>query len=788
MNTKSKIKNPPPPLRGTPASGGHRNISRLLFLMLLMPIHLAFATELTNEQMDEIARLLELESVTIEAVRASDQTPVSFSNMSQEEIARLNNATNIPMLLQLMPSVVAFTENGTGMGNTSFRIRGVDASRINVTLNGLPLNNPASQEVFWVNLPNLAGFLNSVQIQRGVGTSTTGSAAFGASINLETSTVSPQSFLDVNTTLGSFNTFATNVSAGSGLSRNGLFAEGNFSSLNSDGYVRNGFSNHHSAFFSAGLLRPRHFLRVNYLYGNQVTGITWRGATERELAIDRRFNRDGFMFEDDNGIRRYFDNETDNYRSHILQAHYVFSVTDNLRINAGFNYTHGFGYYETFRANRRFRDFGFEYPTIDGTTFDRSDVIRRQFMQNDFYAVNLNIFYTRNNLNLTVGGHYNLYDGVHFGRLPYVRLDGDITNVQSWYRGMNRDWYRNYIQQSEASFFVKANYTFANRFNAFVDLQYRFLTIDMHGTYHEQTHRNIHNVLTFDETFSFFNPKIGLSFQPNRYQRIFASVAQSSRTPTRADFRNEFVVASEWGSEGITPMRPERLTNFEIGYQINRDRWAFGSNIYFMNYRDQLMPNGRTSESGAMLMDNVERSYRLGLELTGGFRFNDMFRLDGNLTLSRNRIQEYMQIRQVFDNSTNWNFEGFDTIVHRNVDLAYSPNVVGSGILTFTPTQNLSIMLTGKYVGRQYFDNFSTRENRLPAYFVSDLSVRFESPFESRRGGMFYVQAFVHNLFNRDYISNAYSYTLHFSNYSLTNRHFFVQAPMHLSVKLGVRF
>ena len=756
-----------------------------------MSTGLAYATELTNEQMDEISRLLELESVTIEAIRADDQTPVSFSNMNQTEIQRLNNATNIPILLQLMPSVVATTENGTGMGNTSFRIRGVDASRINVTLNGLPLNNPASQEVFWVNLPNLAGFLNSVQIQRGVGTSTTGSSAFGASINLETATVSPQSFLDVNTTLGSFNTFATNVSASSGLLQNGLFFDGNFSLLTSDGYVRNGFSNHHSAYFSAGLVRPRHFLRFNYLYGNQKTGITWRGATENQIEQDRRFNQDGFMGLDENGNRVYFDNETDNYRSHILQAFYTFRLSDNLRINAGFNYTHGFGYYETFRGNRRFREFlGTANDTIevDGVRFGRSDVIRRQFMQNDFYAANLNLLYSKNNLNINVGGHFNFYDGVHYGRLPWVRLNENTFRVQDWHTNLNRDWYRNYIQQSETSAFVKFNYTFLNRFNAFVDLQYRFLTIDMNGTYHEQTHRNIHNELEFSETFSFFNPKFGVSFQPNRYQRIFASVAQSSRTPTRADFRNAFVMYSEWGGEMAT-MRPEHLTNFEIGYQINRNRWAFGSNIYFMNYRDQLMPNGRTSESGSALMDNVERSYRLGLELTGGFRFNNWLRADANLTLSQNRIQEYTVIRHLFDNNNDWNFVGFDTVAYRNVDLAYSPNVIGAGILTFTPIENLNIMLTGKYVGRQYFDNFSTRENRLPAYFVSNLSVRYEFPFGRREGRMFYAQAFVNNLFNADYISNAYSWSSFFRDEpTFTERRFFVQAPIHFSIKLGVRF
>ena len=750
-----------------------------ILLLLLMPFSWAFATELTNDQMDEITRLLELESVTIEAVRASDQTPVSFSNMSQEEIARLNNATNIPMLLQLMPSVVAFTENGTGMGNTSFRIRGVDASRINVTLNGLPLNNPASQEVFWVNLPNLAGFLNSVQIQRGVGTSTTGSAAFGASINLETSTVSQQSFFDLNTTFGSFGTFATNASAASGLLRNGLFFEGNFSTLNSDGYVRNGFSDHFSANLSMGLLRPRHFLRVNYLHGNQRTGITWRGIREDQLEIDRRFNQDGFMFVDENGNRVYFNNETDNYSSHILQAHYVFSITDNLRINAGFNYTHGFGYFETFRGGRNLAaEFGIAPQVVDGVTFTSSDVIRRQFMQNDFFAANLNVLYTADNMNITIGGHFNHYDGVHFGRLPFVRLDRDRSQISTWHTHLNVDWYRNYIQQSEVSFFAKMNYTFFDRFNAFVDLQYRFLSMDMSGTFN-----GIANRLDFSDTWSFFNPKVGLSFQMNRYQRFFASVAQSSRTPIRGDIRE--MLASEFSDNMV---RPEHLTNFEIGYQINRDRWAFGSNIYFMNYRDQLVPNGRMSETGTALMDNIERSYRLGLELTGGFRFTNWLRMDANLTLSQNRILDYAEIRPIRD----WDWVTVvrhDTVFRSSGSLAYSPSVVGAGILTVTPIQNLNIMLTGKYVGRQYFDNFSTRENRLPAYFVANLSARYEFPFGNRQGRMFYAQAMVNNLFNRDYISNAYAGTTFWiDGTSETERRFFVQAPIHFSIKLGVRF
>ncbi|MCL2028195.1 MAG: TonB-dependent receptor [Bacteroidales bacterium] len=749
----------------------HSLIHLLTYVLLVFHASWAYAIHPygANEQWDSITRLIDLESVSIQAVRANEKTPVSFSSMNKTDIQQLNVATNIPVLLQLMPSVVTTTENGTALGNTSFRIRGVDASRINVTINGLPLNNPASQEVFWVNLPNLAGFLNSVQVQRGVGTSTNGSSAFGASVNLETNKISPTPGVDVSATGGNFKTFGTNISVNSGLLSNGFFAEGNVSKINSDGYIRNGKINHQSAYFSAGLVKPKHFLKFNYLYGNQKTGITWEGATLEQIAEDRRFNPSGYMYSDENGNPVYYGNETDNYFSHIFQAFYVFNFSENWTFNAGFNYTNGFGYYERFRTNRRFSEFGL--PNYS-ETIDRCDMVQQNLMRNDFYASNVNFLYSKNDLNVNIGGHYNRYDGNHFGELKWVKFSQDIPK--------DFEWFRNTFERSEVSFFTKFDYTFLNRFHAFIDLQYRHITADINGN--DNNLRRPY-ALNFSENYTFFNPKIGLSFHPDIHQKWYVSVSNASREPTRADIKE--VLRSDWNEDVAKTrmVKPEHLTNYEFGYQINKTQWAFGSNVFFMNYKDQLVPNGLVNESGYTLMDNIAKSYRLGIELIGGYQICKPLRIDANLTLSQNKIQDYLEIHPVYDNPDWWTLLRYDTTPITSGNLVYSPNVVGSGMLTYSPIPNLSIMLTGKYVGKQYFQNLSLPENRLEAYFVSDLSIHYEQPLQ-KGNGKFYVQGVVHNLFNKDYINNAF-----FGGYfeDGTDSRFFAQAPIHFSIKLGFK-
>lgn len=715
-------------------------------------------------EIDSISRHIELESVSIQAVRANEKTPVSFQTVSKTDMEKLGTVNSIPMLLQFTPSVVTTTENGTGTGNTSFRIRGTDASRTNVMINGLPLNNPESQSVFWVNLPNLSGFLNSVQIQRGVGTSSNGSGAFGATVNLETDKISAKPSLDISTIGGSYNTFGVNLSANSGLLKNGFFAEAKLSKNMSDGYIRNGITNHQSAYISAGLVKSNHFLKFNYMFGEQHTGATWDGASKEQIAIDRRYNPAG-EYTDEQGNTVYYDNETDNYFSHIAQLFYVYTISENLNFNAGFNYTNGFGYTESYKTDQDFNvDFGLPYQIIDNDTIMKSDVIRQKLMRNDFYAGNANFQYSKDNLNINVGGSYSYFTGDHYGAINWVKFNENISK--------DYEWYRNEGTKSEISLYTKFDYTFLQKFNAFLDLQYRSVKYDIQGIDDDLSKLN------FSKTYPFFNPKIGLSFHPNAHQKWYVSVSKSSREPARADIK-EILRAADYDNM----VKPEHMLDYELGYQIRKEQWAFGGNFYFMNYKNQLVPNGRINSSYYALMDNVAKSYRTGIELIGSWQICKPLKIEANLTLSQNKIQEHQMALHDY-NSETWEFVEYKAI--KSSDLSYSPNVVGGGMLTYSPISNLDITLTGKYVGKQYFDNYSLAENSLDAYFISDLSVYYAYPLK-KEGRKIYVQGIVNNLFNKDYISNAFVYATYFTDGTdYTERAFFVQAPIHFSIKIGV--
>ncbi len=713
------------------------------------------------EQADTISRQIDLESVSIQAVRANDKTPVSFQSMSKTDIEKLDNGSNIPMLLQFTPSVVTTTENGTGTGNTSFRIRGTDASRTNVMINGLPLNNPESQSVYWVNLPNLSSFLNSIQIQRGVGTSSNGSGAFGATVNLETDKLSVKSGLDVSAIGGSYNTFGLNLSGNTGLLKNGLFGEAKLSKSKSDGYIRNGKTDHQSAYVSLGLVKSKHFLKLVGMYGEQHTGATWDGATKEQMATDRRYNPAG-EYTDENGNTVYYDNETDNYFSNILQLFYVFNISEQWKFNAGFNYTNGFGYTESYKTDQDFNEkFGLPYQVIAGDTIEESDVIRQKLMRNDFYAGNANVQYTKDNLNVNVGGSYSYFTGDHYGAINWVKYNQNIPE--------DYEWYRNVGTKSEVSVYTKLDYTFLQNFNAFLDLQYRSVKYEIEGIDDDLSN------LKFTKTYPFFNPKIGLSFQPDENQKWYVSVSKSSREPARADIK-EILRASDYDNM----VKPEQLIDYELGYQMRKEKWAIGGNFYFMNYKDQLLPNGRVNSSYYPLMENVAKSYRTGVELFGSWQICKPLKIDANLTLSQNKARDH---KMALLNSS-WEFAEYKQI--KSSDLAYSPNVVGAGMLTYSPIPNLDITLTGKYVGKQYLDNYSIEKNSLEAYFVSDLGVSYAYPLK-KEGRKIYVQGIVNNVFNKNYVSNAIFYQAPYfidgTDEVIIN--YFQQAPIHFSIKIG---
>jgi len=400
---------------------------------------------------------IRLEEVIVSSTRAGTQTPISYSNISAAEIKRQNAARNIPAILQNTPSLVSFTEDGLGVGNTYFRIRGTDATRINVTLNGMPLNNPESQEVFWVNLPDLSNSLQSIQIQRGVGTSTNGSGAFGASISLQTTGARSEAYGEASTAVGSYGTFLSNIAAGTGILDNGLSFDARYSRVLGDGYVRNGSVNHTNLYAALSHYTDNQLIRLIYLKGVEHTGITWEGVSEEQMQDEeygRRYNPAGEYF-DEAGNRLYYDNETDNYYSDIVQLTFTRELNRYLLLNAALNYNHGYGYYENYREDNDFADFGLPAQTIEGVTYNNSDFIRRKLMKNDFYVANLGLDYTKNALKLTFGGMYSFYDGNHYGRLPWVKFNQDIPE--------NYEWYRNTGKKGEINLFTKADYQLNER-------------------------------------------------------------------------------------------------------------------------------------------------------------------------------------------------------------------------------------------------------------------------------------------------------------------------------------
>ncbi|GHV34832.1 TonB-dependent receptor [Bacteroidia bacterium] len=707
--------------------------------------------------------VIDLETISVSSTRASGKSPFTFVNTSNEELNATASAVQMPMLLNLMPSVVATTENGTGSGNTSMRIRGVDASRINVSINGLPLNNPESQEVFWVNLPKLSSAVQSVQLQRGVGTSTNGTSAFGGSLNMQTNKISVKPSAELSTSIASYNTLSTTASASTGLIK-GFFADVQYSYLNTDGYIRNGFSNQHSLFATSGYSDNKNLVKVIYIFGKQRTGITWEGATMEDLEKDWRYNPSGAYY-DDAGNLHYYDNETDNYTSHILQAFYNRKINDNLNFNLGFNYTKGYGYYENYKYDTKFSKFGLGNQEIDEIMYKKSDFVRQKAMNNDFFAGNFNINYNKNNFNFDFGGMYSYYMGHHFGVLPYIKHRGNIAENFEYYRnkGIKQDW----------NVYAKASYLIAAKVNLYADVQYRNVNYRLSGISDDLFDLN------YRQTFNFINPKIGVNYDITQYHAVYLSGALGMREPTRSDIKENLQVSNP------NPLRPENLYDIELGYRLNYNKIHFLANLYFMYYKDQLVPNGKLSDSGYKLMSNVDKSLRAGIELALSAELTKWFALDLNLTLSQNKILDFDDEVMIYDNPEDWGEVGYNVNHYKSTDLAFSPNIIAAVQLKFTPFSNFNINLTGKYVGSQYYDNYSTPDNKLTDYFVANANISYKYIFYKNYFMKF--DFFVNNFTNNHYFGNAWVYDAYFATGDkVTDKGFFAQAPINFECRMTI--
>jgi len=744
-------------------SGGEKSV-RVTYIGYATMVRKIILTE--DVQIDFILKPARIigEEVIIKAVRATERDPVAFSMLKKEDIERSNLGKDIPSILTFSPSLVTTSDAGTGIGYTNFRIRGTDANRINITVNGIPLNDAESHSVFFVDLPDLAGSTDNIQIQRGVGTSTNGSAAFGASINFQTLKLSSSPYGEVNSAFGSFNTFRQSVSLGTGLIKDRFSFDARLSSIHSDGYIDRASSDLSSWFLSGTWQTGKTLLKINTFSGDEYTYQAWDGVPGYMLDSARTYNGMG-RFTDENGKIRFYKNEIDKYRQDHYQLHFLHEISSELNITAALHLTRGTGYYEQYREDQDLEDYLIPEIIFQDDTIRNSDLIRRLWLDNYFYGTVFSANLTRKRFDAVVGAGFNRYEGNHYGTVIWARNMGNAEADHIWYR--NRGY------KSDFNTFARLNYSVTERINLYSDLQVRGINYRINGKDDDQ--RDI----TQEHDFLFFNPKLGLNFRLNDDHRAYFSFSVASREPNR----DNFVDASPYDPSP----RQERLYDYELGYDFHKGNLKAGINLYYMDYKDQLVLTGEINDVGAPVMKNVPESYRKGVEFSLACLFNEWIGWQGNLTLSSNKIKKF---RAFVDNWNYWDNPA-DMMMQYSFDLgttdiAFSPSVIASGILSLSPLENMEISIQSKYIGKQYIDNTGSDERKLDPWFVNDLSISYSPDME--RFGKITFNVLVANLFNSQYESNAWVYRYIYNGKEYREDGYFPQAGIHFLAGIKVRF
>ena len=750
-----------------------------LFLAALLTLIPFSAQGVGKEGPEE--KVEKLDSVVVSSSRAGRDTPVTFTMVGKDELKRSNPLNSLPANLALQPSVVSVNEGGTGLGYSKMTVRGSKGSQINVTLNGITLNDAESQEVFWVNIPALSSMISSVQLQRGLGTSANGAGAFGASINMSTASVSADPSASAEVSLGSYGTYIGTFTAGTGLMKSGVYFNAAYSRGLTDGYIRNAYADVQSAMAVLGWMNDRNSLRLTWLMGDQKTGITWEGISPEQYLTDRRYNPAGEYY-DQFGNVHYYDNETDNYAQHHLQLNYTRSFTDRLAWSTTLNYTRGDGYYENYKAGKSFSKYLMTNPVIDGVEYEEGDFITREALANDYYVLHSDLRYRDERLNLTAGINLSRYDGDHLGSVLWNNLLGDSYDYDS------HEWYLNRGLKHEANAFVRGEVLLTEGLTGFADLQYRGIWLDMSGPEDDGV------LLDHKDNWQFFNPRAGLSYRWSPFSRVYASAALGHREPGRSDIKELILDANKAASAGVAgrgvDIRPEKMLDLELGYEYVSDRLSMSANLYMMEYWDMLIETGKLTDVGYAIKENVPRSWRRGIELAAGWQALPWLQVGGNITLSTNKIRKYTAYYEMYDNMNDWNYLGQHQVEFEDTDILMSPSLVGMASVTLRPfvysSGSLSsayISWNGKYVGRQYYDNTSSDERSIPSYFVADMSLGYEVSALS-------FSIHVNNLFNHMYYADAWLWRAYFqqedSYYSEVG--VYPQAPVNFMMKVSWRF
>ncbi len=718
---------------------------------------------LTDDTMVEI--LLERsailsQEVIVNATRVDNRTPSAHTNVSKEEIQANNLGQDLPFLLNMTPSLVVSSDAGAGVGYTWMNIRGSDNSRINVTLNGIPLNDSESHGVWWVNMPDIASSTENIQIQRGVGTSTQGAASFGATISLQTTSLNEKPYAELISSGGSFNTIRNTVNFGTGLLANNWAFDGRLSKISSDGYIDRSFSDLKSFYVSGGYFGEKTILKAITFSGKETTYQAWNGVPGVSLDTNRRFNPSGMYF-DNMGNMQFYENETDNYQQDHFQLHLSQELHPEWNANVSAHYTYGRGYYEQFRQNDRFSRYGLPNVEIDTTEFSRTDLIRQRWLDNHFYGLTYSLNYNSyDRLTGVFGGGYNIYEGDHFGEIIWARIAQDFDKG---YR-----YYDNYAEKRDFNSFLKLNYELIPGLYAFGDLQYRNIIYDFEGPGMVEDELVI---LDQRAEFHFWNPKAGILFDFSSAHQVYTFFGVSNREPVRRDFTE---------SSPLSRPRHETLHNIESGYKFSSSNVKAGFNFYFMDYIDQLVLTGEINDVGGFTRTNIDDSYRTGVELEVAFRILPNLELAANMTMSRNKIAEFTEFSDVYDEDFNW--IGVDERTYENTDIAFSPWLIGSGRLIYTPIQQVALSLHTKYVSEQYIDNTMNDNRLLDAYWVNDLKISYRLQNSMFRELEFTLA--INNLFDEQYITNAWIYkgvvgdrgltTIEDGYFPQANRHFLV--------------
>ena len=710
---------------------------------------IALFSSVSFAQQTDSTAVNQIDAVLVSAIRVTKKTPISFTNFSKKEIETRNLGQDIPIIMNFLPSVVTTSDAGNGVGYTGIRVRGSDATRVNVTINGIPYNDSESSGTYFVNMPDFASSLQSIQLQRGVGTSTNGGSAFGASLNMLTDSFAKESNGEIANSVGSFSTRKHTVKFSTGLLNDHFELAGRLSIIASNGYIDRATSDLKSYFLQGTYVGKTTLIKALVFGGTEKTYQAYYGIDAETLKTNRTFNPIG-QYTDQFGNQRFYENETDNYQQDHYQLHWNERISNNWSTNIAFHYTKGKGYYENYKEDAKLASYNLPDVVIGGTTIKKSDLIRQKWLDNDFFGTTFSTNYKTKNVDFIFGGALNRYIGSHFGKVVWARFasSGEI----------NDKYYDNNAVKDDGNLFAKVNYQFTKKISIYGDLQYRNVIYNA----------NSPETGVVNDVFRFVNPKIGLDVALNDKNNLYFSYAKAQREPNRNDYEN--------GSP-----KPEKLDDFELGWRFNSAKTQINLNGYLMNYTDQLVLTGAIDEVGSPLRENVGDSYRIGIEFDATFKTSEKWYIKPNFTLSQNK-------------NTNFVFQRDGVLQNLgNTNIAFSPNFIAANQLVYVPSKQLQIALLSKYVGSQFMGNIDAQSSKLNAYFTNDINIMYEIKPKSVFKAIV-LSGIVTNLLHFKYESNGYFYTYD-DDYSVPGTvttvegfGFYPQAGIHFLVGMNLKF